>query len=310
MEHHANAQNPSTFQAHGIFAAQSPTSRHAPPSWLQHRHKAHLKSRRSLSESYKPGTQLTIAAPSRDEAPIQVQIVKAYQPFTNAVVLLVEPRSSKLLPSPLILKLADRRIWNYWNVDRERDYQLNVRSHFGKDGAKNPLDVNDFSQRPAWMNHLQKWESCVECHNTEHEAYRRLTEAQHLGLVPRFFGPTYIDIDGGGHPSLSRVDGLLIEYIEGRRMSSLRPGISISIEQAEVVSQHVLELGRRLRRYGVTHNDIHVGNVILRYPDNLPVLIDWGLADCSLADLPLEERWNHFTMAQDYHYDIRYLLRY
>ncbi|KAG6846117.1 hypothetical protein H0H93_015932, partial [Arthromyces matolae] len=270
---------------------------------------------RPLAEAYKPGAELTIAAPSsRDETPgsIQVKIVKAFQPFTNAVVLLVElAQHSKLLPSRLILKLADRRISNYWNLDAERDYQLNVRSHFGKDGAKNPLsDVNDFSHLPAWMKHLQKWESCGECHNTEHEAYQCLTEAQHVGLVPRFFGPTYIDIDGGGHPSLSRVDGLLIEYIEGRRMSSLRPGISISIEQAEVVSQHVLELGRRLRRYGVTHNDIHVGNVILRYLDNLPVLIDWGLADCSLADLPLKERWNHFTMAQDYEYDIRYLLRY
>ncbi|KAG6843869.1 hypothetical protein H0H93_016871, partial [Arthromyces matolae] len=159
------------------------------------------------------------------------------------------------------------------------------------------------------MLHLDHWEYCVDCHNTEHEAYRRLTEAQHLGLIPRFFGPTYIDIDGGGHPSLSRVDGLLIEYIEGRRMSSLRPGISISIEQAEVVSQHVLELGRRLRRYGVSHNDIHIGNVILRYPDDLPVLIDWGLASFEAADLPLDERWVHLSMEQEYNIDIRYLLR-
>ncbi|KAG6817696.1 hypothetical protein H0H93_007063 [Arthromyces matolae] len=266
---------------------------------------------RPLAEVYKPGEQLTIAAPSPSrDLTIQVQIVKAFLPFTSAVVLLVEPQSTQQLPSRLILKLADRRVAEYWDSDTEHDYQANIRAHFAKDGAENPLDLVEPHLRPTWINHLEDWESVVESHKKEFEAYRRLVEAQHLGLIPRFFGPTCMDIiDGGGHPSLSRLDGLLIEYIEGRRMSSLRPGISITVEEAEIVSQHVLELGRRLRRYGVGHCDVHAGNIILRHPDNLPVLIDWGCASFYIADLPFGERWIHPLMRDNYHTYIRRLLR-
>ncbi|KAG6814219.1 hypothetical protein H0H93_013116 [Arthromyces matolae] len=258
---------------------------------------------RPPEDFYKPGVRLTIKNASK-QGTFQVQILKAFLPFTNAVVVLVEPEPSDKLPSRLILKLADRRIWDSWDLDRERDFQLNL----AKDGAEK-LHLVKRHLWPGWMCQLKHWMTCAENHHKEYEAYQRLTEPQHLGLVPRFFGRIYIDmIDGGGHPSLSRVDGLLIEYIEGRRMSSLYPGISISIEQAEDISQQVLELGRRLRRYGVSHNDIHLGNVILRSHDNLPVLIDWGLADCELADRPLNERWTDRSMVQDYNLDIRYRL--
>ncbi|KAG6818220.1 hypothetical protein H0H93_006712, partial [Arthromyces matolae] len=263
---------------------------------------------RPLGDFYKPGARLTIKNASQ-QGTFQVQIVKAFLPFTNAVVLLVEPQLSQNLPPRLILKLADRRLWHAWELNFEHTYQLGAQSHFAKHGVVKSSDVKPRLRR-RWMIHLQHWETCIKNHHREFEAYQWLTEAQHLGLVPRLFGRTSIEmIDGGGHPSLTRLDGLLIEYVEGRPMSSLHPGKSISIEQAEVVSQHVLELGRRLRRYGVSHNDIHVGNVILRYSDNLPVLIDWGMASCRLADRPLDERWTDFSMVQDYYLDIRRLLR-
>ncbi|KAG6844205.1 hypothetical protein H0H93_016596, partial [Arthromyces matolae] len=174
------------------------------------------------------------------------------------------------------------------------------------DGPANDIES---LERPDWMNHLEAWECQVVCHNRELKAYQHLTEAQDQGLVPRFFGPTCIVIDEDGHPSLSRMEGLLIEYIEGRRMSSLRPGVNISVDEAEIVSQHVLELGRRLRRYGVSHNDIHVGNIILRHSDNLPVLFDWGHASCDVAELPLHKRWTHPSMKRNYDVNIRLLLR-
>ncbi|KAG5337946.1 hypothetical protein C0989_008586 [Termitomyces sp. Mn162] len=92
-------------------------------------------------------------------------------------------------------------------------------------------------------------------------------------------------------------------------MAKIRPGITITFEDAEAISQHVLELGRQLRRFGACHSDVHVGNVILREKDNSPVLIDWGLASLPPAGASVNERWNNPNVRTDSHRDIRYMLR-
>ncbi|KAG6881432.1 hypothetical protein C0993_001489 [Termitomyces sp. T159_Od127] len=111
------------------------------------------------------------------------------------------------------------------------------------------------------------------------------------------------------HPSLSHIDGLLLEYIPGRSMARFRPGINITFQEAEIVSQRVLELGRWLRRFGVAHCDVHVGNIILREENNFPVLIDWGHASFKVVHLPLQKRWNFCSLRDDFNRDIRHLLR-
>ncbi|KAG6859218.1 hypothetical protein C0993_004272, partial [Termitomyces sp. T159_Od127] len=92
-------------------------------------------------------------------------------------------------------------------------------------------------------------------------------------------------------------------------MARFRPGINITFQEAEIVSQRVIELGRRLRRFGVVHGDVHVGNIILREENNFPVLIDWGHASLKVVHLPFQERWKFCGLYTDFYRDIRHLLR-
>ncbi|KNZ79513.1 hypothetical protein J132_09526 [Termitomyces sp. J132] len=255
---------------------------------------------------YKPGNRLTLAIPKSNQF-AEVQIVKAFTPFTNSVALLVNTCST-ILPCSFLLKLTDRRAYSYWNPDDEEDYQSKIQSHVSRFGVSIQLDPDE--ELLPWMYLFQFWERVENSYFKECEAYKRLAEAQTHGLVPRFFGTAKINmLTRSPHPSLNHIRGLMVEYIPGRLMSSLRPGINITIEEAEVISQRILELGRRLRLYGVSHNDVHVGNIILRPETNFPVLIDWGRASFLTADLPLQERWGHPDLRQDFHHDIRTVLK-
>ncbi len=147
-----------------------------------------------------------------------------------------------------------------------------------------------------------------DARRTEQTAYEALTEAQALGLVPKYFGRVRIDMNVGTsiHPALDAIDGLLMEYIPGRLMSSIRPGRDISIVD---ISQRILNLARRLRRYGVSHNDLHSNNIILRHGNNDPILIDWGRpAFHPLYEKTFAARWMHHAMSTDFHKDVRKIL--
>ncbi|KAG6876299.1 hypothetical protein C0992_000132 [Termitomyces sp. T32_za158] len=237
-------------------------------------------------------------------------MVAAFTPFTNSVALLVKPEPSALqLPPRIVLKLADRRVPEAWNFDAEQDYQENIRSHIEKFGMiKSPCNPDEAPSE--WVHMLDLWDYFERGLSKEREAYQCLTEAQDLGLVPRFFGAAQLKVEESDcHPSLTHINGLLLEYIQGRTMASFQPGINLSPEEAEAISQNVLQLARDLRRYGVIHNDINIHNVIIRSENHRPALIDWALADIRLAKVPLEQRWKNRTMWQDFHYDIRRLLR-
>ncbi|KAG6882595.1 hypothetical protein C0993_009925 [Termitomyces sp. T159_Od127] len=264
---------------------------------------------RSPPKVYKPGTRLTLTLPEHNDT-LKVEILKAFNPFTNSVALLVKPAPSVLrLPPRVVLKLADRRIEEDWDLDGERDYQERIRSHIETFGAIKSLRRPD-EVPPAWRYMLEYWEYRERSHSQERQAYQCLSEAQEMGLVPRFFGSARLMMNERAcHPSLTHINGLLVEYIDGRTMASYKPGIDLSPKEAEVISQRVLQLGRDLRRYGVSHNDINVHNVIIRSRNSHPVLIDWGKADTSLANAPLARRWTDHSMWQDFHRDVRWLLR-
>ncbi|KAG5731746.1 hypothetical protein E4T56_gene778 [Termitomyces sp. T112] len=264
---------------------------------------------RSPLEVYKPGVHLTLALCAHNES-LEIQIVKAFTPFTSSVVLLVQAEPTALqLPSPFILKVADRRLAPIWDFDRENNYQARLQYHVETFGTT--IIPKKDEELPLWIHMLKNWEFYESSHIKEREAYKWFTEAQKLELIPRFYSTAQLRMDESAcHQSLTHIKCLLFEYIYGRTMSSFRPGIDLSAEEAEVMSQCVLQLGRDLRRYGVSHNDIHVDNIIIRSTNNRPVLIDWGNANSSLADLPLQQRWTHYSMWFNYHYCIRYMLRY
>ncbi|KNZ82039.1 hypothetical protein J132_08384 [Termitomyces sp. J132] len=256
------------------------------------------------SDVYRPGHRLSLGLPGSRSA--EVEIIKAFTPFTSSAVLLVHARTSvhnKGLPHRFILKLADRRVSDSWNFQQEEDYQSNISKH----GVS--FKLRDDEDMLPWMESFRSWQRYDAAHTKEREAYSYLKEAQTSGLIPRFFGTTKIDMmTTVPHRSLSHINGLLLEYIPGRSMAKMRPGITITFEEAEAISQRVLELGRRLRRFGVRHSDVHVGNVIIRAKDDSPVLIDWGLASLPAPGASLNERWYNDSVRTDFHKDLRYLL--
>ena len=258
-------------------------------------------------DAYLPGHRLSLGLPGSKST--EVEIVKAFTPFTCSAVLLVDTQTNVYntgLPNRFILKLADRRVHDRWNLEHEEDYQSLISKH----GPSFELEEKEEEDTLPWMELFRWWQRHESSHHKECAAYAHLQEAQVSGLVPRFFGTTKVDMMAtASHPSLSHIKGLLLEYIPGRSMAKVRPGITITFEEAEVISQRVLELGRQLRRFGVCHSDVHVGNIILRANNNFPVLIDWGLASLPAADASLSERWNDYSVRTDFHRDIRYLLR-
>ncbi|KAG5734902.1 hypothetical protein E4T56_gene13757 [Termitomyces sp. T112] len=257
------------------------------------------------SDVYQPGHRLSLGL--RGGKAAEVEIIKAFTPFTCSAVLLVHARTSMHsvgVPDRFILKLADRRVSDVWNFQEEEDYQSNI----SKRGAS--FELQEEEDLLPWMKSFRSWQSYHALHVKEREAYSYLKEAQASGLIPRFFGTTKINMmTTAPHQSLSHINGLLLEYIPGRLMAKIRPGITITFEEAEAISQRVLELGRQLRRFGVCHSDVHVGNIILREKDNSPVLIDWGLATLPAPGASLNERWNDIGVETDFNRDLRYLLR-
>ncbi|KAG6879583.1 hypothetical protein C0992_001028 [Termitomyces sp. T32_za158] len=287
-----------------------------------------------LSEPYKTGKRLLLALPSRNQT-IIVQVVKMYPP-THSVVLLVNNLSpSSDIPPQAILKLADRRFgcsreeilnepaWP-WTLDTERHFQASLRAYIQAHGHppnlkskiqcnNKPEEEGEDEDEPTWVRELRHWNTFNFVHQNEKLAYSYLEDAQSRGFVPRCFGAFRIAMSSEKvHPSLDHIDGLIMEYVPGQTMGELEPGIDISDEDAEEVSQKVLNLGRHMRHYGVTHNDVHLNNIILRAPSNDPVLLDWGRADVEDAqnNCSAEENWNNHGLRQDFEFDIRKILRY
>ncbi len=248
---------------------------------------------------------------------VEAKVLRAFQPFTNSACILIQPlQYDPGLPDRLICKLADRRIGERtvpWSVDVERQFQTSLPMYIERTGGPPEIDQHGPSDDdPKWFRDLDQWRYVHTALHKEQKAYEALTDAQTLGLVPKFFGRVRIAMSSGRsiHPALDAIDGLLMEYIPGRLMSSISPGADISIVEAEAISQKILDLARRLRRYGVSHNDLHSNNIILRHGTNDPVLIDWGRAGFhALAGKTFAARWMHSSMIQDFYSDIRKILK-
>ncbi|KAG6875504.1 hypothetical protein C0993_008891 [Termitomyces sp. T159_Od127] len=233
-----------------------------------------------------------------------------------------------------------------WTVDAEREFQAGLRAYLGAYGRV-PADVwarswwrraprgpkvgdddeeeeeeeeekeknDDDDVDPRWVRELRRWSDFDAMHQAEKTAYSYLGDAQERGYVPRFYGAVRIDMSSPEsekvHPSVDHINGLVMEYVPGRSMDSLEPGVDVSHEAAEAIAQKVLTLGRRLRHYGVAHNDIQLRNIVLRAPSDDPVMIDWGVSDCKIAqaDMSAEEKWASTILRLDFHNDLRKVLQ-
>ncbi|KAK0431068.1 hypothetical protein EV421DRAFT_2064960 [Armillaria borealis] len=223
--------------------------------------------------------------------PLSATIVKRFEPFTSAVVLLVRrPFDTQ----PFILKLADRRLGyrHCWDVDipwtSTVEGHLRRAVHDVQLGKKrNWFEIvhdTGHPQRPPkdewedWMWEVSTWTRKMNDHDTEHSAYRLLHRLQGT-CIPRLHGVVRLSITSDSeplHPITDIVQGLAFEYVHGVNMEDLKPGVDISQQEAEAISSRVMDVFRTIEAENcVIHNDLHIGNVILR---DSPVIIDFGFA--------------------------------
>ncbi|KAK0186828.1 hypothetical protein F5146DRAFT_1004890 [Armillaria mellea] len=111
-----------------------------------------------------------------------------------------------------------------------------------------------------WMWEISTWYRKLYHQMCEVDAYRLLRRLQ-------------------GHVIPPFIPGLAVEYIQGTSMDSLKPSIDLPLEEAETVSDRVMDAFRAIKdEMCVLHNDVHIGNLILRATDKTPVIIDFGYA--------------------------------
>ncbi|KAJ7152336.1 hypothetical protein C8R46DRAFT_913136, partial [Mycena filopes] len=229
--------------------------------------------------------------------PLTVVITRSFTPFTNAVVLLVKVLNQPEIPmaTRFILKLCDRR-FGYrhpdgegrpWQPQLEDRLRHEVSTLIGPDRSRRipkrfwesiPSGVED------WEVDLYSWTMKYNNYLGEALVYRHLRNLQG-DCIPRFFGTVRHPISAGQpflHPSVDFVHGLAIEHIPGPTMADLKVGVDITKEQAEVVSQRLIDDVTRLRDLCCQHDDIRLRNLVLRnWPqDRSPraVIIDFGCA--------------------------------
>ncbi|KAK0431069.1 hypothetical protein EV421DRAFT_1929914 [Armillaria borealis] len=214
-------------------------------------------------------------------------VVKRFEPFTSAVVLLVQQLSDS---QPLILKLADRRL----------GYRAS--NHDDVDTVPWLSSIDDYLRLAVCT-----WIGKMSSHDTELSAYRLLHRLQGR-YIPRLYGVVRLCITSESiplHPITDFVEGLVLEYIPGINMDKLNPGIDVSEEEAEKFSSAVLEGFRAIEAENcLLHGNIHTRNIVLREGSWSPVIIDFGLAN--IREPEYSNEWRRVVRGSP---DTRYIRR-
>lgn len=252
--------------------------------------------------------------------PLQVSIVKAFLPVTSAVVLLAKPLDvppGVSIPDQFIVKLADRR-FGYrdqqrpelvWTPDMEPRLRDEIHNLIGPDRSKRipseyekpyPPELPDgpLLEWEGWELEVYVWVWKHISYLDEVLAYRHLRNLQG-DCIPRLYGTVRLPILPDTtflHSIVDFVPGLALELIPGPDMGDLKPGVDITEEVADRVSQRLIDGVVRLRDAYCHHNDLRLPNVVLRnFPsDPWPVIVDFGLASVPARGQPTAEwhGWN------------------
>ncbi|SJL12441.1 uncharacterized protein ARMOST_15868 [Armillaria ostoyae] len=254
-------------------------------------------------ERYLPGTTLDLQfqAEGWDTfGPLAATVIKCFEPFTSTVVLLVQRHTDN---AKVILKLADRRLGYRGGkggpVPRSpslEDLLQHAVREIQEGVAPNWFElICDDENLPDtkvwedWMWEVSTWRYRVSIHNTELSAYRLLHRLQ-----------------GRYIPHLFSVVRLVLEYISGVCIAKLKPDVDVSMREAERISSQVMEALRAIEAENcLLHNDIHIGNVVLRDGNHSPVIIDFGQAGIRDPELS-DEEWSIAVQGAP---DTRYMRR-
>ncbi|KAK0431074.1 hypothetical protein EV421DRAFT_1912246 [Armillaria borealis] len=256
---------------------------------------------------YLPGSNIHLQFQARDSAtfrPLVAKIVKRLEPFTSSVVLLIQHISDN---KQFVLKLNDRRLGCRHSLNMEDD-ELPWTPALEERLRAAVRDIQ--LGKEDWMWEISTWTSRIEEHQTEVEAYCLLRRLQGR-LIPCFYGLVHLSISSSPplHPITDYVPSIVIEYIQGVNMGSLRPGVDIPRPEAEVIAERVMDAFRTIKAEKcVMHNDIHIDNILLRDSDRSPVLIDFGWALTREPGMSDEEWEDSVAGSQDTRFVRRFLM--
>jgi serine/threonine protein kinase len=244
-----------------------------------------------MDELYGPGAAETlqvghsISLTLSDDMECTATFIKAFTPFTQSQVLLVNVHDCPGVVNPVIIKIYDPRFMGYrkqfsfpWSLELEiavaerRD--AIIRGDREDDYNAYQADIN-----PVFFEeHLYR--TANEAFRTERQAYERLHVFQGVSL-PRCYasGIVHVLSPSENIPRPIKPHFLLLEYVEGPSLASVDPKL-VSRSLARSLLYTVRAFGLK----GVIHNDLHKGNIIFRSdasstlhtPFSGVVIIDFG----------------------------------
>ena len=136
---------------------------------------------------------------------------------------------------------------------------------------------------------------------TELEAYRRLISLQGAGIL-RCYGSVQFTPSNAIHLPQLAVNGILLEYFPGERLSSFRPFSSVTYSR---LFRPVMASAASFPSLGVIHDDIDKHNILIN--SNRAVLIDFGEAVLRTEDID-DEKWDDMFVESHDLDSVRHLL--
>ncbi|PBK88595.1 hypothetical protein ARMGADRAFT_1033941 [Armillaria gallica] len=209
--------------------------------------------------------------PERSSTFNPTRVIKCFEPLTSATVLLVQRHSDN---EKTILKLADCRLgYRGGHLPSKDSRPVHprlfgvVRLRITPDSTLHP--ITGVVQGPTVLllkfldSRARRFPRRVLLHRTITTWW---SQGERLSL------------------------SLNCQYIPGVSRTKLKAGVDVSMREAERISSQVMEALRAIEAENcILHNDILVGNVVLRDGSRSPVIIDFGQADIREPVLSDEE---------------------
>ncbi|KAI0804727.1 hypothetical protein BC629DRAFT_1247529, partial [Irpex lacteus] len=252
---------------------------------------------------FSPGATISFL-PQNQPNPITFTVVRPFVPFTKSVVLQV--RSSDLGPANVVLKIYDSRFIKDrstrqpWSLELEKAAAAANPREWSVDeiwaAQRGTVQVpHDVSQEMWYYHH------CIENHETECDAYRRLQDLQGSTIPLFFFSGSVL------YPVERAFDtpAIVMEYVPDAITLDKIPLENLTPDLCETL----LRTADTLPYHGVLHNDLNLNNVLFTPSDdpNRVIIIDFGEAVLR-EESDDDSDWKELTRMYGCLRFIRYLL--
>ncbi len=139
---------------------------------------------------------------------------------------------------------------------------------------------------------ISTWYRKLYHQKCEVDDYRLLRRLQGH-VIPRFYGTVRLPISTASlHPITAFIPGITTTS-KGPTWNSLKPGIAL--DAADTISDQVMDAFHNIKdEMCVLHNDIHIGNIILRATNRTPVIIVFVYAMIREPDMS-DAKWTEIA---------------